>query len=169
MKKYTDIFGSYQNQEKSLTELEDELFLRRIMMVAILADELGEKNIELLLVAKEKLLTTNFIVKYQNFDDGVNSLGSLIVHLSLYGLNQEFFDTYNKAIIAGFELERAMDLIFLKSLNAPFEIKIDTNSTDWIKIICEACDRPNVYHYFMNELLRKELSTKDVRTLPLKV
>jgi hypothetical protein len=160
---YANYFGSYQEQGRAIEEIERELFLRKVVMIISFAEVLNESNIQLFLRCKEDYRKPDFEVRKEGYEDpyDMNNLIGIVMSPKNYGLENNFFDTHHNAYMVIESIENLMEMDNVKSMSSPFRLAVNKQSTEWLKLVFEACGKKKLYTEFMCEVMDKELKKKD--------
>lgn len=171
---YIKFFGSHKEQSDSIIEMEKEVFLRKVVMVGAFSDVLRESGIALFLQAGESYRKLKFEVEKcgvtDQGDGKIHNLIDLIMYCNTcYGLEDDFVDKYNVFLNVLIVLEDKMEVKHAVDINVPFKILVDSASIEWLKIVFESCDKKELYHLFMKQILQQDLFEKKISNKTLKI
>lgn len=168
---YLDYFGTSREQIRDIEELENELFIRKVISLSILANTLREEKIFLYLSAENTYNKLRLKIYKENYKEvyGLDTLSYLLVSSTSWGLNEDFFDKHITLIKCAMLIDEEMENEDIGNLKIPSKIMIDGNSNDWIRLIFQILKKEFLYGLLMSHVLNNDLKVNDKKTELVKV
>ncbi len=160
---YLNIYGSYQEQTEQVAILEKEIFLRKIILLCYLSEKLKENNILLYLKVDSNYKKISFQTSKDDFPKkNRDNIYGFLLNIEEYGLESEFIEENNIAINSMIFFEEKFDYDSSQTSKSN-NFFIEKEKYEWIKLICDSCEKPDYYPYFMHKILKDNLPENPIK------
>ncbi len=156
-------YGSYEQQEKSLIDAENDLLYRTMILSFTFAKDLDELGIDLFLKVLPKEQKVNILFEKQGPQMGTsyyNNMYALIMNWQDYGLSIDLLEKYGLILRKLIELDEKINYNIIPEdykVISKNKIFMKEESMDWVRLVAEGIDKKEFYYYFNARFLEEKL------------